>query len=322
MSAAPSPLPFPIIYGATASGKSALALALHDLFQCRGHPSELVTADAFQVYRGMDIGTAKPSAAERARVPHHVIDLMDPHGNEPFTAAQWLARAEAAIAACRARGVIPIVVGGTSLYIQSLLMGMFEGPPADAALRAALTALGAAARRAELGRVDPAAALRIHASDERRTIRALEVFRLTGTPISTLQREWEQRAPRADARPVILHRAPETLNPRINARVKTMFAAGLLDEVRALSAGAPLNRQAREALGYKQVLAHLERPRDITLDDACERTKIETRRFARNQRTWIKRIGALPGALRLDADALDAEAMATRVADSILTPAL
>lgn len=291
-----------VIFGPTASGKSDLALRVAEATRARGGPGgELISADALQVYRGMDIGTAKPGPAERARAPHHLVDLADPHAGEAFTVDDWLGAARGAIEEVRGRGGLPIVVGGTSLYIQSLLYGLFEGPAAHEGLRAELAALDPAALRRELVRVDPAAAARIHAGDTRRAVRAVEVFRLTGTPISTHQRQWAARGPRADARLVVLTWPVEELNRRINARVKAMMEAGLLGEVRALAARGPLNRQAREGLGYKQLLEHLDDPRRRPLDEAVERIKIETRRFAKNQRTWIKRIGATPSAARLDA---------------------
>lgn len=307
------PTPFPIIYGPTASGKSALALALHEALTAHATPSELITADAFQVYRGMDIGTAKPSPSERARAPHHLIDIADPHAPNPFTLEQWLALANAKIDDLRARNILPIVVGGTSLYIQSLLHGVFDGPPADPALRTQLNTLAPHELHARLQAIDPAAAARLHPQDTRRTIRAIEVFTLTGTPISTLQSQWSASAPRPDARLFILSWPVEQLNPRINARVRAMLQNGLLDEVRALASVAPLNRQAREALGYKQLLEHLEHPHSLTLDDATERIKIETRRFAKNQRTWMKRLGATQNARTLNAGLMDTAALTAEV---------
>lgn len=293
MSPSLAPQHFVILYGPTASGKSDLAvrLALH-MREAHGRDAEIITADALQVYRGMDIGTAKPSIDERRAAPNHLIDIADPHDDAPFTVDDWLRAAEAKIDAVRERGALPIVVGGTSLYVQSLLYGLFDGPPANAEVRAELGGMEPEALRAELVRVDPAAAQRIHPSDTRRTVRAIEVFRLTGKPISVLQRQWQARPPRADARLFILNWPVEELNRRINARVKAMMSAGLLEEVRHLLVRGPLNRQAREALGYKQMLEHLADPRSVTLEDAVERIKIETRRFAKNQRTWMKRIGA------------------------------
>jgi tRNA dimethylallyltransferase len=305
----PSP-PFPVIYGPTASGKSALAMGLALALAERGRDAVLIAADAFQVYRGMDIGTAKPTAEERRRVRHELVDVADPHAPTPFTVDRWLELARAAIDAARARGAMPIVVGGTSLYVQALLYGLFEGPPADPSFRAAMARLDPAERRARLERLDPQAARRIHAADARRTIRALEVLHLTGRTISSLQRQWALDArPRPDARLILLRWPVEELNRRINARVRQMARDGLVDEVRRLLAIGPLNAQAREALGYKQIAAAIQHadaealpaPRaQALIDDALERTKIETRRFAKNQRTWFKRLAATAGAVILD----------------------
>ncbi|MFN0010336.1 MAG: tRNA (adenosine(37)-N6)-dimethylallyltransferase MiaA [Phycisphaerales bacterium] len=308
---------FPIICGPTASGKSSLAVEVAALLISRGTPAEVVTADAFQVYRGMDIGTAKPTLAERRGITHHLIDLVEP--SEPFSVDQWLALAEPLIASLQARGTVPIVVGGTHLYVKALLEGLFEGPPPDSALRARLMDMDAHVRRAELERVDPAAAERIHFNDTRRTVRALEVFHQTGTPLSEHQGQWDSGKTRADALLVVLNRPVENLNPRINARVKAMLAAGLLDEIRSLVASGRLNpaSQAAQALGYKQLLEHLAG--GMSLDDATERIKIETRHFAKNQRTWLKRLGTSPDCLVFDASAEESSKIAQHVVNTILT---
>lgn len=287
---------FPVIVGPTAGGKSALAVELA-LRLGGGRPgaAEVVTADAFQVYRGMDIGTAKPTEAERAGVAHHLIDVVEPA--EAFTVSQWLSLAESALAAIGAAGRNPIVVGGTHLYVKSLIDGLFEGPEPDAALRDELRGKGLPALRAELTRVDPEAARRIHSNDERRTIRALEVYRQTGRPISQWQSQWD-RTPRTDCVLVGLDWPTEALNKRINARVKSMVERGLLAEVEALEASGRLGRQAREALGYKQILRHLRG--DWTLEEAIEQIKIDTRRFAKSQRTWLRRLRSIPGSVWID----------------------
>ena len=273
----------PVIVGPTAGGKCALSIAVAREFESRGLTPEIVSADSVQIFRGMDIGSAKPTPDEMAGVPHHLIDVVDPE--ERYTVHDWLRDAENACAQIRARGAIPVVVGGTNLYIKSFLEGLFEGPEPDPAIRAALQEIPQADRRTELERVDPAAAARIHPNDERRTVRALEVFRQTGTPITELQQQWDRGA-RKDAILFGLTWPTEPLNRRINARVKEMIAAGLLEEVRALR--DRLGPQAREALGYKQLLEHLEGR--ASLDEAVERIKIETRRFAKNQRTWLRRL--------------------------------
>lgn len=309
----PAPSPFiPIIAGPTAGGKSALAVELAQSLASQGQAAELITADAFQIYKGMDIGTAKPTLAERQGIPHHLLDLRDPRDPTPFTVHDWLREANAAIADIQSRSKTPIIVGGTHLYAKALLDGLFDGPGADPALRDQLRAKGLPALREELERVDPAAAQRIHANDERRTIRALEVFHLTGKPISAHQTQWDAPQseipnPKTDIphRLIILDWPAELINPRINARVKQMMEAGFLDEVRTLHASgafAPTaNPQAREALGYKQLLAHVEGR--TSLDDAVERIKIDTRHFAKTQRTWLKRLRITPGCKCIDASA-------------------
>lgn len=290
---------FPVIVGPTAGGKTALAVAVaHELGRRGLGVGEVVTADSMQVYRGLDIGTAKPTASEMAGVAHHLIDLVEP--TEAFSVHQWLASAESAIDAIRARRGVPIVAGGTHLFIKALLDGLFDGPGADEAIRSRLAAMTAADRRAELARVDPQAAQRIHPNDERRTIRALEIYRLTGQPISRLQQQWDtQRGSRRDCVLVILRWPTETINRRINARVRQMVRSGLVGEVESLDRAGVLGLQAREALGYKQVLAALAGR--CSLDEAIEQIKIETRRFAKNQRTWLRRLAATPGAVVLDA---------------------
>lgn len=299
---------FPVIVGPTAGGKSSLAVEVALAFASR-QPStpahiaaEILTADAFQLYKGMDIGTAKPTLAERKNIPHHLIDVRDPRDPTPFTVHDWLYAAEAAIADCRARHTIPILVGGTHLYIQNFLTGMFQGPGADEALRAELRARGLANLREELERVDPDAARRIHPNDERRTIRALEVFRLTGTPISEQQKQWGAES-RTDCVLVILDWPTELINRRINARVKQMMADGFLEEVQGLKVDGAFaesaNPQAREALGYKQLLAHLDGR--YSLEDAVEQIKIDTRHFAKAQRTWLRRLRMTPGCVVIDA---------------------
>lgn len=301
--------PLPVIIGPTAGGKSALSIALAHALTAQGRPAEILSADAYQVYKHMDIGTAKPTIDERQGIPHHLIDIVEP--TERFTLNDWLARAERQINDCRARNVTPIIVGGTHLYVKALLEGLFDGPGADEALRTELRALGPAALRAELQRIDPQAAARIHPNDERRTIRAVEVFRLTGTPISAHQTQWDNPDRiRPDAVLIGLDWPTELINTRINARVRDMMDRGLLDEVRALHAGGPggasrLGPTAREALGYKQLIEHLDAAPGAcpTLDDAIESIKIETRRFAKNQRTWLRRLRTTPRSIWLDAGA-------------------
>ena len=298
---------FVVICGATASGKSALAVELALWLQReRGLRCKVLAADAFQVYRGMDIGTAKPTVAERAGVEHGLIDLVEP--SEAFTLEDWLTRAAAEIQACRGAGVVPIVVGGTHLYIKALLEGMFAGPGSDAGIRARLGALDRRELRAMLEKADPAAALRLHGNDTRRTIRALEVYELTGRPMSEHQKQWGSGGGvRPDALLVALHWPVEELNRRINQRVRAMRSAGLVDEVRGLVERGVLGVQSGEALGYKQLVPIVSTalargvwpPGQGEVDEAFERIKVQTRRFGKSQRTWLRQLGALAGCVNV-----------------------
>ncbi len=297
-----------LILGPTASGKTDLALRLAERLPGGG---ECVCADSMQVYRGMDIGTAKPTAEQRARVPHHLLDLVEPD-DETFSVERWLRLAEATIDEIRGRGRWPIVVGGTNLYVKALVDGLFDGPPADPALRAALTALPLDELRSRLEAIDPIAATRIHRNDRRRSIRAIEVHAATGQTISSLQSQWDRPTvdqgdqtdvdgdtagdgPAAAAlRLVGLELPVEVQNRRINDRVRQMIADGLIDEVRGLHAAGRLGRQAIEALGYRQLVDHFEGR--LTLDEAIEQIKIRTRRYAKQQRTWLRRFRILPSA--------------------------
>ena len=296
-----------VVMGPTASGKSALALAMA---RAAGPAVELVSADSMQVYRGMDIGTAKPTTSERSEVIHHGLDLVDPT-HDGFTVEDWLAHAHAALAAIHARGGVAIVVGGTNLYAKALIEGLFDGPPADPALREELGTWELDALRSELVRIDPVAADRIHRNDRRRTIRAIEVFRATGTPISVLQAQWRDRPAALPAgwSLVGLSMGVEANNRRINARVRGMRAMGLVDEVRSLLGAGGFGAQAATAVGYRELIAHLHGAGSE--DDAFEAIKIATRQLAKQQRTWLKRFADTPGSTWIDAgDGLTEQRMA------------
>jgi tRNA dimethylallyltransferase len=270
-----------VILGPTASGKSELALRV-----ARRVSGEILSVDSMTVYRGMDVGTAKPTPQERAEILHHLLDVVE--ANETFTAARFVELADAVIADAKRRGVPLIATGGTPLYYKALFEGMFEGPGADADLRAKLAAIGNEQLHARLARIDPAAAQRIHVNDTKRLVRALEVFELTGKPISSLQTEWTTRGQRHDAVWFGLLWDKDALNRRINTRVKTMIAAGWLDEARRLlERCGDLSMTAVEATGYHELIQHL-RGR-ISLDDAIEQIKIGTRQLARRQMKWFKR---------------------------------
>lgn len=306
--------PLLIIVGPTAGGKTALSIALANALPGTGAgEGECLCADSMQVYRGMDIGTAKPTAAERAQAPHHLLDLVDP-SEDGFTVDRWLDLADATIADIRGRGRFPIVVGGTNLYIKALLEGMMDGPEPDASLRAELERTPLEDLRAELERIDPEAASRIHPNDRKRTQRAVEVFRLSGQPLSAQQQQWDRGAVREDARIIGLDYPVDLINRRINARVKAMIEAGLVEEVRALHEANALGRQAREALGYKQLIDHFEGR--STLEEAIEQIKIRTRRYAKQQRTWLRRFRGIrgwPKSIWLEADALSTAEQVERI---------
>lgn len=275
------------LIGPTAVGKTAVAIRL-----ARLHPIAILSLDSMQVYRGMDIGTAKPSAAERAAAPHELIDLVDP--SEPYSVARWLEEARSAEARARTEGRVPIYVGGTALYLKALLHGLFEGPSSHPEIRAALQerarAEGSGALHAELRAVDEVAAGRIHPNDTKRIVRALEVYAITGEPISSLQREWA-RAPGSGARVIGLALPRELLDARIARRVEEMLAAGWSDEVARLEAAGGLGPQAAAAVGYRAIAEVLRgnEPRE----GLETRITTATRRFARRQMTWFRSLSTM-----------------------------
>ena len=278
--------PIILILGPTASGKTSLAIALANSLDGGG---ECICADSMQIYRGMDIGTAKPTRKEREQAVHHLIDIADP-SEDGFTVESWLTLAEQSIEDVRNRGKWPIVVGGTNLYVQSLLFGMFDGPKCNQKKRDELNAKPNTVLVERLKELDPEAAERIHINDKRRLVRAIEVCEETGQPLSSLQSQWGKPMPREDAIIIGLSWPVKTINRRINSRLKEMFNDGFLDEVTKLSGN--LGKQASEALGYKQLLEHLNGT--FTLEEAQEKIKILTRRYAKQQRTWLRRFQVLP----------------------------
>jgi tRNA dimethylallyltransferase len=286
-----TPLRFVAILGPTASGKSALGLELaRKLGGERG--AEVICCDSQQVYLGMDIGTAKPTRAERREIPHHLLDLV--HPDEAFHAARWAALARVAIRNIRLRGRVPIVVGGTGLYFRALTTGLFEAPPPDAAIRARhkeeAALIGVEALHARLVGVDAAAAAKIGPRDLVRISRALEVYEQTGVPISALRR---QALPPAEvhAHVVVLDPPLAELKRLIEERLAKMFEAGFEDEVRALrAAGYGPTLRPLQALGYAQVGALLDGA--CTRREAITETLSATVAYARRQRTWFRKEAA------------------------------
>jgi tRNA dimethylallyltransferase len=268
------------VIGPTASGKSALAMALAQRLG-----GEILSIDSMQVYRGMDIGTAKPTPQEQAQVRHHGIDLVEP--SESFTVARYLECADAVIADARARRVPLIIAGGTPLYFKALFEGLFDAPEIDPALRERIANRSSEELHAKLIEIDPQASQRIHPNDRKRLIRAVEVFESTGRAITDLQREWGAQR-RYEPVWIGLRWDRDALNRRINARVKQMMLDGWLDEVRTLLARhGTLSRTAGEAAGYADLVAHLQGR--CTLDEAVEQIKIGTRQLARRQVKWFRR---------------------------------
>lgn len=272
--------------GPTACGKSATALLLAAELD-----AEIIALDSMSLYRGMDIGTAKPSRVERERVPHHLIDILDPH--QEFSVADYLMAAQRAVAEIIARGRTPLFVGGTGLYLRALLRGVFDGPPADPEYRQQLEQhAGNESSKwlhTQLALVDPVSAAKLHPNDSRRLIRALEVQHVTGTPLSAMQQQ--QPLPEAERPQHVYWLSPprDWLYDRINRRVDAMLNAGLVAEVQQLlRAEIPLGKTARQALGYKEIIEHLEA--GLPLDQAVTTLKTRTRQFAKRQHTWFRNL--------------------------------
>lgn len=272
-----------IICGPTASGKTGVGIEL-----ARRFSGEIVSADSQQVWRGFDIGTAKANLAERSEIPHHLIDVVEPE--ERFDAARFVALADAAIADIAGRGRIPLVVGGTGMYLRMLLHGLCDAPPRDAEVRAALeaeaVARGMPAMHGELRSLDPETAAVLHPHDRTRIVRALEIYRLTGVGASAFRRQHGFGERRYDALSIGLVVEPADLSRRIDARVDRMIVAGLVDEVRNLLAAHDRCCQPFHAVGYREIVAHLRG--EMAIEEAVRLTKRNSRRFAKRQRTWFR----------------------------------
>ena len=270
--------------GPTASGKTPLGIEL-----ARRLNAEILSLDSMALVRGMDIGTAKPTAAERSAVPHHLLDVIGP--GEEFSVARYVAAAQQIVTELAGRGREALFVGGTPLYLKSLLRGLFVGPPADWALRSELAAIaenaGPQVLHERLAAVDPAAARQLPPADVRRVIRAIEVFEKTGRPITDWQQQFDIARPTSECRVFVLDWPRAELYDRIERRVDAMFAAGLVEEVRRLTAdGQAWGRTASQAVGYREVREHIAGR--LTLDETIALVKTRTRQFAKRQRTWFR----------------------------------
>jgi len=293
-----------LLAGPTAVGKSEVALRLAETLG-----GEIISVDSMQVYRGLDLGTAKPSTAARARVPHHLIDVVDI--TEPFDAAQFVRLARPILADLASRGRVAILCGGTGLYFKALFEGLGHAPPADAKLRAELESAPLAELLRELAARDPVTYERIDRQNPRRVVRAVEVIRLTGRPFSEQRAKWEAQMPGQGSGPLPsaseqpaasgeqggspteplafgLTRSSSDLGRRIDARVEEMFRRGLVAETRELlKRGLEQNRTAMQALGYRQVVEFLHGQR--SLPATIELVKVRTRQYSRRQMTWFRR---------------------------------
>jgi len=274
-----------VIAGPTASGKSDLAIEL-----AKQLDGEIVCADSLTIYRGLDIGSAKPTPEQRRRVPHHLLDIREP--TQPFTAADFRAEAGQAIDDIHKRGKLPLVVGGTGLYLRVLLHGLTDAPGENPTLRQQLTTRaiqeGPETLLEELHQVDPVTAARCHPNNLVRILRALEVWHATGSPLSSFHQRHGFGDQPYDALLLCLDLARETLYRRIDRRVEIMLSAGLVDEVRGLlQAGLPDDVKPLQAIGYKEVLAHLRG--ELTLEAMLELIKRNTRHLAKRQLTWFRR---------------------------------
>ena len=270
------------IAGPTAAGKSEIALAL-----AAKTGGEIISVDSMQVYRGLDIGTAKPDAATQKRIPHHLIDVCEL--NEPFDAAKFVQLANRAVTEIQSRKKTPIFCGGTGLYFKAYLDGLGDAPPANPKLRSELEAAPLEGLLQELRERDPAAYEKIDKKNSRRVVRALEVIRVTGKPFSRQRADWDTQ----HATHNTLHlftRSADDLRRRIDLRVDEMFRRGLVEETRELlKYGLAENKTAMQAIGYRQVVEHLGG--EHTLPETIELVKIRTRQFAKRQLTWFRRYG-------------------------------
>lgn len=277
-----------VLTGPTASGKSSVAVRLAELID-----GEILSLDSIAIYRGMDIGTAKPTVVDRDRVPHHLIDLV--HPNEEYSVACYLKQAHQKVGEIKSRGRRAIFVGGTPMYLKGVLRGFDPGPPPDWEFRnsveADLKEYGVEALRRRLAQVDPLAAHRIDAGDTRRMIRALEVVRYTGVPMSHLQTQFDQSRDAQGCNVYAMSWPRNQLHERINERVDAMFESGLVQEVRRLvERFGELSRTAKQAVGYREILPMIAEGdfSDAKVGEVKEQVAAHTRQLARRQETWFR----------------------------------
>lgn len=298
--------------GPTASGKTRVGIALAKLLD-----AEILSLDSMAIYRDMDIGTAKPTALERAEVRHHLLDLATP--DQEFSISQYMAAAMAAVAEVQGRGRKVLFVGGTPLYLKALLRGLSEGPAADWDFRESIEReireTGLEALHERLRQVDPLAAARLHPHDKRRIIRALEVNRLTGRPLSHSQTHFDEPSGGVGNRVFALRWPRERLHQRIESRVEQMFAAGLVNEATGLRLRyGTLGRTASQAVGYREAFEHLDGR--LSLEEAIRRVQVRTRQFARRQETWFRGLAECQPVALADDEA--SVAIAQRIIDGAL----
>lgn len=270
--------------GATASGKTRTGIEMAKRLN-----AEIISLDSMAIYRGMDVGTAKPTLEQQLEVQHHLLDVKDPV--ESFSVSDYRELALKTMDEIRERGHEVIVVGGTALYLKALIRGMFDGPPADWEFRkqieAELAEVDANLLHQRLKVIDPVSAHKIHPNDRRRIVRALEVFKLTGKPISHWQMEFDQGRDADECKVFTLRHPRPELHRRIEQRVDDMFESGLVTEVQALlDKWKDLGQTAAQAVGYREVIAHIQD--DFPLEETVEKVRIRTRRFARHQETWFR----------------------------------
>lgn len=270
--------------GATASGKTKVSLELARILD-----AEIISLDSMAIYRGMDIGTAKPDATQRSEVPHHLIDIVDPP--ESFSVSEYRESALKKIGEIQATGKQVLFVGGTALYLKALLRGLFEGPPADWEFRKEIEQeianSGSEFLHQRLAMIDPVSAHKLHENDHRRIVRALEVYKQTGKPISHWQMQFDEGRQPEQCRVFTIRHDRPVLHQRIEARVESMFSAGLVDEVKGLvERWSDIGKTASQAVGYREVIDFLENK--MTMEETVERVRVRTRKFARHQETWFR----------------------------------